>query len=213
MVEAAGPKPSIFEVLDCVKSNFEFIVGVPDSTLRSLSDCIASDRSIHSMVAVNEGAAVSLASGWAMATNKVPLVYMQNSGLGTVNPLTSLTHQDVYSIPMVLLIGWRGAPGAKDEPQHLTMGNCTQDMLDLMSIPSLVASSENIMSVLEKAQRSAAKDSKPVAVLIKRDVLPSYDAVEDKPEQAVGLRRSDALSVYDAVGVDDVVFAQPVFIS
>ena len=207
LVEAAGPKPSIFEVVDCVKSNFEFIVGVPDSTLRSLSDCIANDRSIRSMVTVNEGAAISLASGWAMATNKVPLVYMQNSGLGNaVNPLTSLTHQDVYSIPMVLLIGWRGAPGAKDEPQHLTMGNCTQDMLDLMSIPTLVASSENIMSVLEKAQRSAAKESKPVAVLIKRGVLPSYDAVEDKPEQAAGLTRSDALSsVLDAVGVDDVI--------
>ena len=103
------------------KNNIQFFTGVPDSLLKDIcsfiTDEVSKDKHI---IASNEGGAVGLAMGYHLATGQVPLVYMQNSGFGNaINPLLSLADKKVYGIPMILLIGWRGEPNVKDEPQHL----------------------------------------------------------------------------------------------
>lgn len=112
----------------------DFFTGVPDSLLKNICAYITdhTSREKH-IIAANEGAAVGIASGYYMASGKVPVVYMQNSGLGnTVNPLLSLADEQVYSFPMLLMIGWRGEPGTKDEPQHKKQGEVTLDLLKAM---------------------------------------------------------------------------------
>ena len=103
------------------ENNIDFFTGVPDSLLKSLCLCIDKkyDDKSH-IITANEGSAVALAAGYHLGCGKIPLVYMQNSGLGNaVNPLVSLCDPEVYSVPMLLLIGWRGKTGIKDEPQHI----------------------------------------------------------------------------------------------
>ena len=105
------------------KNNISFFSGVPDSVLKHLSTSFNKLNSKNHKLAVNEGSAVAMGIGHYLETKKIPCVYMQNSGLGNaINPLISIAHQKVYSIPMVLLIGWRGAPGEIDEPQHMVKG-------------------------------------------------------------------------------------------
>lgn len=100
------------------------VAGVPDSTLKSFCDGLQTyEGNLEHYVTANEGAAVGLAIGTYLATGKPACVYMQNSGIGnTVNPVASLAHTDVYGIPMLFLVGWRGEPGKKDEPQHVFQG-------------------------------------------------------------------------------------------
>ena len=118
-----------------IENNFNFFTGVPDSLLKEFCKCVDEKSSNH-IISANEGTSVGLASGVYLATNKYPVVYLQNSGLGNiVNPIMSLTHEKVYQIPMLIIIGWRGEPGKKDEPQHKAMGKITCEMLDLMSVP------------------------------------------------------------------------------
>jgi len=127
------------------RSGTEFFSGVPDSLLKNfcvyITDTVEADNHI---VVANEGAAIALATGYHLATGKIPLVYMQNSGIGNaVNPLLSLADSEIYRIPMILLIGWRGEPGMKDEPQHIKQGKVTCDLLDVMGIPySVMADTE-----------------------------------------------------------------------
>ena len=118
-------------------NDFSFYTGVPDSLLKDFCGYVTDNVSEKNHIIVpNEGSAIGVASGYYLNTSRIPVVYFQNSGLGNaVNPLLSLTHQNVYSIPMLLLIGWRGEIGKKDEPQHLVMGNVMCDMLKLMQIP------------------------------------------------------------------------------
>ena len=111
--------------------------GVPDSLLKSICAYITdhTDDTNH-IIAANEGNALALGIGYHLATGRVPMIYMQNSGLGNiVNPLLSLADKEVYSIPLLLMIGWRGKPGIKDEPQHIKQGRITTDLLDSMEIP------------------------------------------------------------------------------
>src|SRR5664280_2236945 len=124
-----------FELL--TSKGTDFYCGVPDSLLKSfcayLQDSVPSNKNF---ITANEGAAVGLAAGVYLATNKPALVYMQNSGEGNaVNPLTSLADPKVYGIPMLLIIGWRGEPGVKDEPQHVKQGEITLELLKMLGIP------------------------------------------------------------------------------
>ena len=119
------------------KKGVEFFCGVPDSLLKSfnayLFDNVSKEKHI---ITHNEGGAIALASGYHLATEKIPLVYMQNSGQGnSINPLTSLADREVYNIPMILLIGWRGEPGERDEPQHVKQGKITLKILETLGIP------------------------------------------------------------------------------
>jgi phosphonopyruvate decarboxylase len=128
---------------DClVRNGVEFFTGVPDSLLKSFCAYAAGHAGEENhLIAVNEGAAVALASGYHLATGKIPLVYMQNSGIGNaVNPLLSLADGEVYGIPLALVIGWRGEPGVHDEPQHVKQGKVTLKLLEAMGIPYAVLS-------------------------------------------------------------------------
>ena len=129
-----SPK-AFYETL--TEAGVNFAVGVPDSLLKEF--CAYVDAALPAdrhLISANEGTAVGIAAGVHLATNGVPLVYLQNSGLGnTVNPLLSLADPEVYGIPMVLLVGWRAEPGVKDEPQHVKQGRVSGAMLDAMEIP------------------------------------------------------------------------------
>lgn len=120
----------------------DFYTGVPDSQLRALCDYLMDTYGIdpkHHVIAANEGNCVALAAGYYLATGKVPVVYMQNSGEGNIiNPVASLLHEKVYAIPMIFLIGWRGEPGTKDEPQHIYQGKVTIKLLEDMGISTFV---------------------------------------------------------------------------
>ena len=152
-----------------VASRIYFFAGVPDSTLGGLSqhlDTVAKDSHV---ITPNEGSAIALAVGRYAATGEAALVYMQNSGLGNaVNPLASLADQQVMSVPIVLLIGWRGKPGMKDEPQHMRQGAATPNLLDALGIPydELSAKSEVAARQVQKMTQLAISTQAPVALLI-----------------------------------------------
>ena len=118
------------------KNGTDFFCGVPDSLLKDFCAYIADNvpRERH-IISANEGNAIAMAAGHYLATEKPALVYMQNSGLGNcINPLLSLTDEEVYKIPLLMLIGWRGEPGVKDEPQHIKQGKVTDKILEAVSI-------------------------------------------------------------------------------
>jgi phosphonopyruvate decarboxylase len=157
-----------------------FFTGVPDSLFKSLllylHDHVAA---AHHRIAANEGQAVALAAGYHLATGKLPLVYMQNSGLGNaVNPLTSLADKEVYAIPMLLLIGWRGRPGTKDEPQHIKMGRITEQLLQVMEIPFFVLPDNEAASntVVQEAVAMAIAEQQPVALLVPDNTFSKYES-------------------------------------
>ena len=130
--------------LDFLK-RFDFFTGVPDSQLKALCDYLISEYGVgkNHIIAPNEGNAVALAAGYHLATKKVPVVYMQNSGEGNIiNPLASLMNDKVYGIPCVFIVGWRGEPDIHDEPQHIYQGEVTIRLLDEMNISSFVISKE-----------------------------------------------------------------------
>lgn len=157
-----------------LKKNIRLASGVPDSVLTGLSASLeASLGSDKHVIAANEGNALSLALGHYLATGNPAIVYMQNSGLGNiVNPVTSLAHADVYGVPMFLVVGWRGAPGAPDEPQHVKQGRSTTEMLDLLDIPWWEIDLEaDPISVLQAAWAEMSENVRPVAILIRNNVL------------------------------------------
>ena len=170
-------KPQFFYEL--LKENGTgFFTGVPDSLLKSfcayLTDTAGSKNHI---IAANEGCAVGLAAGYYFATGNVPLVYMQNSGLGnTVNPLLSLADREVYSVPLLLVIGWRGEPNVHDEPQHIKQGRVTCSLLDAMEIPYCILSDEEAEAKvqLEKAYSHIKASSSPYAVVVRKGIFDSY---------------------------------------
>lgn len=171
-------RPQFF--YDLLKENgTDFFTGVPDSLLKNfcayLTDTVDAD---HHIIAANEGCAVGLASGHYFATNTIPLVYMQNSGLGnTVNPLLSLADQDVYSVPLLLMIGWRGEPGgAHDEPQHIKQGKVTCALLDAMEIPYAVLESDEEKAAVQiaNAYKTIKERSAPFALVIRKGCFDSY---------------------------------------
>jgi phosphonopyruvate decarboxylase len=150
-----------------------FYAGVPDSLLKDLLAYIEANipRERH-ITAANEGNAVGIATGYHLATGKLACVYLQNSGLGNaVNPLTSLVDKEVYSIPMLLVIGWRGEPGVKDEPQHLKQGRITPALLDVLEIPH-TDKLEKVGVLIEQAK----KESRPVALIVHADSFEAYVA-------------------------------------
>ena len=128
------------------KRGATFFTGVPDSLLAPFCACVSdSSRSTEHIVAANEGNAVALAAGHHLATCGIGVVYMQNSGLGNaINPLTSLADREVYRIPMLLVVGWRGEPGVEDEPQHVKQGRITPGLLNLLEIPFRILDSTSV---------------------------------------------------------------------
>ena len=135
--------------------------GVPDSLLKNICAYISDNTSpTEHLITANEGSAVALAVGQFISTGKPSLVYMQNSGFGNaVNPLLSLADAKVYGIPMLVMIGWRGEPGVKDEPQHIKQGEVMEELLDACAIPYIIIDCEtkNISKVLKSATELTIK--------------------------------------------------------
>jgi phosphonopyruvate decarboxylase len=118
------------------KNKIDFFTGVPDSLLKEFCFCITDNTTEKQhIINSNEGSCIGLSIGYNLATNKIPLVYFQNSGLGNIiNPYASLAHESVFKIPMLFFIGWRGEPDKKDEPQHIFQGKITKDLLRILEI-------------------------------------------------------------------------------
>lgn len=188
--------------------NVNFFTGVPDSLLKDICAFIDDHKSeSEHIISANEGTAMATALGHHLATGSTPLVYMQNSGLGNIiNPLTSLCDKEVYSIPMVLMIGWRGEPGKKDEPQHVKKGRVTEALLKTLEVPTFIIDAEtNYKAEIEVACRIAEKDSKPVALLIRKGSFEEYKSNKPKNPQS-DLSREEAINtVLDSIHTDDVI--------
>lgn len=157
--------------------NIDFFTGVPDSQLSSFADYI--EKNCSNIIAVNEGNALAIASGYNLSTGNVPLVYLQNSGLGNiVNPVTSLTHNEVYSIPIVYLIGWRGEPGVHDEPQHIKQGAITTNLLDILDIEYTIITKETefneLKYVFENNFINQLNQGNSVAIVVSKGAFEEY---------------------------------------
>ncbi len=173
-----------------------FFTGVPDSNLNDFCKLINAEIGPDQhVIAANEGNAVAIASGYYFGNGCVPLVYMQNSGLGNaVNPLVSLCDPNVYSVPMVLVIGWRGDPAITDHAQHKTQGRITPVMLDDMRIPYMIMDEDNAMECAVWAPKKAKEISAPVALIVKKGVLAAKNKVPFK-DDSYPLSREEAMNV------------------
>ena len=191
------------------KRGSDFFTGVPDSLLKNfcayVTDTAPEDKHI---IAANEGCALALASGYHLATGKTPVVYMQNSGLGNaVNPLLSLADSDVYSVPLVLLIGWRGMPAVHDEPQHIKQGKVTLALLDAMRIPYVVTaeSEDELNKQIDYCYACTEKASAPFAFVVKKDTFAPY-ALKNKTSSDAEMTREDAIERIVLHSPKDAVF-------
>ncbi|MDN3697703.1 phosphonopyruvate decarboxylase [Vibrio cortegadensis] len=188
-----------------------FFAGVPDSLLKEFCAYITDNVSAKKhILAANEGGAVGLAVGHHLATGKVPVVYMQNSGLGnTINPLLSIADTDVYSIPMLLVIGWRGEPGVKDEPQHVKQGELTLPTLDVLGVDYIVIdqNTTDIEKCVARLHSQALELSKPMAIVVKKGTFSAFKGkTKESTEKVFGLSREDTIKVIvDHLGNDDFV--------
>ncbi len=152
------------------KNNTNFFTGVPDSVLKELSSHLKKQR--NHIIATNEGSAVSIGIGHYLSTKKIPCIYMQNSGLSNaLNPIISIAHNKVYSIPLILIIGWRGSPRVKDEPQHNVKGKITREILKLLNIKYTILRSNKDFKKFEKQIKFAKKNHSIVACLIEQGTL------------------------------------------
>jgi len=189
----------------------EFFVGVPDSLLSNFTSSLDSHAAeINNVTAANEGNAVAIAAGYHLATNSCALVYMQNSGLGNaVNPLLSLADPAVYKIPMILLIGWRGEPGKKDEPQHMVQGALTEAQLKLMGVPYQILGADSSMNlVIDNAINEMSERGSPVAILVKTGTFSKFTKDNLTPQKTSTLSREEALEVLLGIfHLDDIVIA------
>ena len=140
------------------KNNCSFFTGVPDSVLKELSFSLENLPKRQHIIAANEGAAVSIGIGHYLSTKKIPCIYMQNSGLANaINPLISIANKKVYSIPLILIIGWRGSPNKNDEPQHEAKGKITCQILKLLNIKYSVLKKEDDLIKFNKQIKIAKK--------------------------------------------------------
>ena len=158
-----------------ISKDIDFFAGVPDSLLKDFCCCVERNAPEHANICTaNEGNAIAIASGYHISTNKYGLVYMQNSGIGNaVNPLVSLADQDVYKIPVLLLIGWRGEPGTKDEPQHQKQGEITLSLLECIGVRYLILG-QDYKEQIDVCHAYMQKNSRPIALIVKKGVFSEY---------------------------------------
>lgn len=195
------------ELVDYFASiNVDFYCGVPDSQLSSFCDYV--EENCENIITANEGNAVGLASGYYLASGKYPVVYLQNSGLGNiVNPVTSLTHEKVYSIPIIYVIGWRGQPGVHDEPQHIKQGAITLELLETLDISYTIISKEtsfdDLKSSFEDSFRDMLSQGKSVAVVVSKGSFEDYKI--EKTNSNTMTREEAIQTVTDFLSEDDMV--------
>ena len=199
------------------ENGIDCFAGVPDSLLKNMCAYITDHCDAqHNIIAANEGAAVGIAAGHYLATGKPACVYMQNSGEGNIiNPLASLTDPEVYNIPVLLLIGWRGRPGVHDEPQHVKQGKVTTGLLNTMGINFDVLSKEEDKAEKQIAKAIAALKNKDVyALVIEKDTFYNYTLVNNQSPITLNLSREEAIqTVAAALGEKDCIVSTTGMIS
>src|SRR3989344_3015050 len=168
------------------ENGISFFTGVPDSLLKDflsyVEKCVPKDNRVTS---ANEGNAIAIAAGYHLATGGIAGVYMQNSGLGNaINPLTSLADKEVYAIPILLIIGWRGEPEVKDEPQHIKQGRITPSLLETLEIPYAVITSKmnttKVSALIARMSNRARRENRPTALVIRSGVFEAPTVLEKR---------------------------------
>ena len=191
------------------RNNVEFFTGVPDSLLKEFCLCI--DESVSSnmhVIAANEGNAIALASGFSLAKQSIPLVYMQNSGFGNaVNPLLSLCNADVYSIPLLLMIGWRGEPGIKDEPQHMVQGKVQLKLMELMQIPYEIISGDdkNYSKRFQTSLRLRKKIANQWLLSLKKGTFSKHESKNIQSNNSLMMREEALEVILDIIDKNTIV--------
>lgn len=198
------------------ENGIDCFAGVPDSLLKNMCAYITDHfDAAHNIITANEGAAVGLAAGHYLATGQPACVYMQNSGEGNIiNPLASLTDQEVYNIPVLLLIGWRGRPGVHDEPQHVKQGKVTTGLLNVMGINYEVLAKEedNAEKQIGKAIK-ALQNKDMFALVIEKDTFDEYK-LQNVGENDLTMSREEAIqTVAAALGEKDCIVSTTGMIS
>jgi phosphonopyruvate decarboxylase len=186
--------------LDILKKNgIDFFTGIPDSLLKDVCAYMSDNLPVeNNIIAANEGASVGLAAGYYLATNKIPVVYMQNSGIGNaINPLLSLVDKEVYNIPLLLLIGWRGEPGIKDEPQHIKQGKVTLPLLEVMGLKNTILSKDKLKfeEQLKNALSYIRQTKEPYAFVIQKNTFESYNSIRKNANNNSLMAREIAIQI------------------
>lgn len=199
------------------KNNIDFFSGIPDSLLKSICAYITNtcDKEKH-VITANEGAAIGIATGYHLATGKIPVVYMQNSGIGNaVNPLLSLVDKEVYNIPMILLIGWRGEPGTKDEPQHIKQGKVSIPLFDSMGIKHSILSKEEKLAgeQLKNAFSYIEQTKEPFAILIQKGTFEEFELPNSEDQSLLLSRESAIKAVTSSISSEDIIVSTTGMIS
>ena len=197
--------------------NIDFFAGVPDSLLKNICAYITDNLpKEQNIIAANEGGAMGIAAGYHLATGKIPVVYMQNSGEGNIiNPLASLTDKEVYNIPVLLLIGWRGMPGVHDEPQHVKQGKVTTGLLNTMGIDYTVLSKDEDKAAaqIQKAVDYMQRTNEVYALVIEKDTFETY-TLQNNVDSGLTLSREEAIeTVVDQLQANAVVVSTTGMIS
>ncbi len=208
--------PKIF-IESLAAKGIDFFAGVPDSLLKNVCAYISDtldDR--HNIIAANEGAAVGLAAGHYLATGHIPCVYMQNSGEGNaINPLASLTDKEVYGIPVLLVIGWRGEPGVHDEPQHVKQGKITLPLLDAMGIRHEILSQDEteFRSQLDGAVRHMSETGEAFAFIVRKNTFEPYTLQRHEVNEYPLSREEAIQKVAASLSAKDVIVSTTGMIS
>ena len=206
-----------FFIEELGSNGIDFFAGVPDSLLKNICAYIADHKDEqHNIITANEGGAIALAAGYHLATGKIGVVYMQNSGEGNIiNPLASLTDKEVYNIPVLLLIGWRGKPGVHDEPQHVKQGKVTTGLLNVMGVNYDVLSQdeEKAAKQIEKAIAVMKATNEVYALVIEKGTFEDYK-LQNVEENDLQMTREEAIqTVAASLGEKDVIVSTTGMIS
>lgn len=189
----------------------DFYTGVPDSQLKALCNFMIDKYGIdkkHHVIAANEGNCTALAAGYHLATGKVPVVYMQNSGEGNIiNPVASLLNEHVYAIPMIFIVGWRGEPGVHDEPQHVYQGEVTVKLLEDMGIKTFIISKDTTEDEIKETMKDFNKileTGKDVAFVVRKGAISYSGKVEYKNNNSM-VREDIIKHIVKFTGEDPIV--------
>ncbi len=195
------------------KNGLVFFSGVPDSTFKDWTRFLdeKNGTGLTNIIASNECEAIAVASGYNLATGKIGTVYMQNSGEGnTVNPLTSLCDPEVFSIGLLLMIGWRGEPGKKDEPQHKKMGRITLPLLDVLEVPynELPKEKENVEIIISEAVSYIKKNNSSYALIIKYGTVEKYESCQTEQKREFEMSREEAIkTIVDSLNGSEAIIS------
>lgn len=181
-----------------IAEGVDFFTGVPDSLLQSICAYITDYTPTEkNLIVANEGAAVGIAAGYYLASGKIPLVYMQNSGLGNaINPLLSLVDEKVYKLPMLFMVGWRGEPGVKDEPQHIKQGEVTIALLEAMQVPYTILDEREELALQQIQDVIVQVKNESIAhvLLVRKDLFGKYK-LQKEIKNDYPLSREEALKI------------------